>query len=86
MSAHTPEPWVTVSVARDAVRLAVDGRVNDAWDSLTENACAGKNPKAFDDLLAAAEFVVNDAPEGGDAELTVKGYNTLCAAIAKAKP
>jgi hypothetical protein len=36
-------------------------------------------------MLSALEFIVNDAPEGGDARLTVTGYNRACAAIAEAR-
>ena len=37
------------------------------------------------ELLAALQFIVNDAEPGEDAQLTVTGYNKACAAIAKAK-
>lgn len=46
----------------------------------------GKLYASAPDLLAACKFVVNDCPEPGeDAQLTVDGYNRLCAAIAKAE-
>ena len=37
------------------------------------------------ELLAALEYIVNDAEPGEDARLTVEGYNRACAAIAAAK-
>jgi len=40
---------------------------------------------AAPDLLAALQFIVNDAEPGEDAALSVEGYNRACAAIAKAK-
>lgn len=39
---------------------------------------------ASPELLAALEFIVNDAEPGEDARLTTEGYNRACAAIAKA--
>ena len=37
-----------------------------------------------DELLTAADYVVNNATAGEDATLNVKGYNLLCAAITNA--
>ena len=54
-------------------------RLSACW-----NACDGLNPAAVPGLLAALQFIVNDAPAGEDAQLTVKGYNMACAAIAAA--
>lgn len=41
--------------------------------------------KQRDELLAALQFIVNDAEPGEDARLTTEGYNRACAAIAKAE-
>jgi len=41
--------------------------------------------KALEDANKAMDFVLNDSPEPGeDAQLTVEGYNLLCAATKKA--
>jgi hypothetical protein len=41
--------------------------------------------RAAPKMLAALEFIVNDAPEGEDAQLTAEGYNRACAALRLAR-
>lgn len=80
---HTPGPW-TVG---DTPAIVYD-------DNACEVAMATFNQESFEanarliaaapELLAALEFIVNDAEPGEDARLTANGYNRACAAIAKA--
>jgi len=70
------------SIARTAFRWLC--RVNgDTPEQCRANAYL---IAAAPELLEAALYVVDDTPTPGeDAELTVEGYNRLCAAIAKAE-
>ena len=60
---------------------------SDDWDALSDDARAemARLRETNDDLLAALDYIVNDAKPGEDARLTVDGYNRACAAIAKAR-
>lgn len=62
-------------------------RYNLTTPSAPDKETADANARliaAAPDLLEALEYIVNDTPEeGGDAELTVVGYNKACAAIAR---
>ena len=77
--------WYAGNMGNDTQGLVCDENTgeNIAVTYKAENAAL---VVAAPDLLAALEYIVNDIPEPGeDAELTVKGYNLACAAIAKAK-
>ena len=88
----TPGPW---TVAASGIHVVADNRrvakVLRVADPSNDAMWTKERVFAHAHLLAAAlkmykalEFIVNDAPEGEDAVLSVEGYNRACAALAEA--
>lgn len=86
---HTKGPWIVSSgtiVCDKSARIVSQGVCFDGLGvPIKEATSNARLISAAPDLLEALQFIVDDAPEGEDARLTVDGYNKACAAIAKAE-
>lgn len=92
---HTPGPWTAkFGPGAGGGYQGVDGPNGERIALCDEDTRMGVFTReanarlvaAAPDLLAALLHIVNDTPTpGGDAVLTVKGYNMACAAIARAE-
>jgi len=90
---HTAVPWDTGSYSGGQTAVYDDTGYDICICYERDEGMGGANAEfiaracnCHDDLLAALEFIVNDVPAPGeDAQLTAKGYNIACAAIAKAE-
>lgn len=65
--------------------LTTQERQDRIWNKALALRDKANKDRAFNSMLDALRFIVNDCPEAGeDAVLSAKGYNMACEAIKQA--